>query len=156
MRAGRGEFIAATNDPMPVHINYTAVVVASILQFLFGAVWYTPIFGKTWGRIHGFDKLPPEEQKKMAQGVAPLLAAQLLVTVVTTFVFALLLNGFPSDWNIYGLAGFFWLGFFLPAEVSAVIFSRTEAKWRPAQIGIMAGASLVCLEIAAAVLHFMK
>lgn len=141
---------------MPVRIDFTAVFVASVLQFLFGAVWYTPIFGKTWGKIHGFDKLPQEEQKKMTQGMAPLLATQLLVTVVTTFVFALLLNGFPSDWNVYGLAGFFWLGFVLPSEVSAVIFSRTEPKWRAAQIGIMAGASLGCLEIAAAVLHLMR
>src|SRR5688572_4955120 len=130
-----------------MYINYTAVVVASMLQFLFGAVWYTPLFGKTWGKIHGFDKVSPEEQKKMMKTMVPLLVMQLLVTVVTTFVFALLLNGFPSDWNIFGLAGFVWLGFFLPAEVSAVIFSRTEPKWRATQIAIMGGASLICLQI---------
>lgn len=139
-----------------MYINYTAVLVASVLQFIFGAIWYTPIFGKVWGRIHGFDKVAPEEQKKMMRAMVPLLVMQLVVTVITTTVFALLLNGFPSDWNIYGLAGFFWLGFMLPAEVSAVLFSRTEPKWRLAQIAIMGGGSLVCLEIAAAVLRFMK
>jgi hypothetical protein len=138
-----------------MHMNYVAILVASVLQFIFGAIWYTPVFGKTWRKIHGFDKLPQEEQQKMMKSMGPMLATQFLVTVVTTAVFALLLNGFPSDWNVYGLAGFFWLGFVLPAEVSAVIFSRTEHKWMPTQIGIMAVASLACLEIAAAVLHFM-
>ncbi|MBI2550724.1 DUF1761 domain-containing protein [Candidatus Uhrbacteria bacterium] len=139
-----------------VHINYTAVLVASVLQFIFGAIWYTPIFGKTWGKIHGFDKLSQDEQKKQMKSMWQLLVMQFMVTVVTTFVFALLLNGFPLDWNIYGLAGFFWLGFVLPTEVSAVLFSRTDRKRMALQISIMAGASLVCLEIAAVVLQYMK
>ena len=139
-----------------MYINYVAVVVASVLQFIFGAIWYTPIFGKTWGRIHGFDKLPPEEQQKMMKSVGPMLATQFVITVITTSVFALLLNGFLGNWNVYGLAGFFWLGFMLPAEISAVIFSRTERKMMLLQIAIMAGASLACLEIAAATLHLMK
>lgn len=138
-----------------MHINYLAIVVASVLQFAFGAVWYTPIFGKTWGKIHGFDKKSPEEQKMMMKSVGPMLATQFVITIVTTFVFALLLNGFLGTWNIYGLAGFFWLGFMLPAEISAVIFSATDKKWMLTQIAIMAGASLACLEIAAAVLKMM-
>lgn len=90
-------------------LNYLAIIVAIILQFVCGAVWYGPLFGKLWGKIHGFDKLPKDIQEKMVKGMAPFYVLQLLVTVVTTFVFALLLNGFPQSWNIFGLAGFLFL-----------------------------------------------
>ena len=136
-------------------MNYTAIFVASVLQFIVGAIWYTPIFGKLWGKIHCFDKRSKAEQEAMMKGMAPWLGLQFVITIVTTFVFALLLNGFPSSWNIYGLAGFFWLGFVVPTQVSAVIFGGTEPKWIAIKIAIMAGGSLLCLEVAAAVLKVM-
>lgn len=138
-----------------MHINYLAVVIASALQFIFSGIWYTPVFGKTWGKIHGFDQKSPEERKAMMKSVGPMLATQFVITVIATSVFALLLNGFLGNWNLYGLAGFFWLGFVLPTQIGAVIFSRTEDKWKLAQIAIMGGASLANLEIAAAVLKMM-
>ena len=136
-------------------IHYGAVVVASVLQFIVGAIWYMPLFGKLWGKIHGFDTQTPETKEKMKKGMMPLLAVQFVVTVVTTFVFALLLGGFPADWNIYGLAFFFWLGFVVPTQVSAVIFGGIQSQWIVPKIAVMAGGSLVCLEVAAAVLHLM-
>ena len=139
-----------------MYINYLAVLIASVLQFIFGAIWYMPLFGKMWGKIHGFEAHSKEVQEKMQKEIMPLLVVQLVVTVITTFVFALLLNGFPADWNIYGLAAFFWLGFVVPTQVSAVIFGGTKPEWVVTKIAVMAGASLGCLEIAAAVLHWMK
>ena len=32
-----------------------AIILASIAEFIVGAIWYTPIFGNVWGKIHGFD-----------------------------------------------------------------------------------------------------
>jgi len=139
-----------------MYINYLAILVATVLQFFCGFVWYGPLFGKLWGKMHGFDKLPKEVQEKMMKGMAPFYILQLLVTVITTFVFALLLNGFPQEWNTFGLAGFFWFGFVVPTQVSAVIFGGTQPQWMLQKIAVMAGGSLLCLEVAAAVLHFMK
>ena len=141
-----------------MYINYLAVLVAAVLQFIFGAIWYMPLFGKTWGKIHGIDmaSMPKEEQAKMQKAMMPLLGVQFLVTVITTFVFALLLGGFPSDWNIYGLAFFFWLGFVLPTQVSAVLFGGTKPGWIVTKIAIMAAGALGCLEIAAVVFALMK
>lgn len=141
---------------IPITVNYAAVLVASVLQFVIGAIWYTPVFGKLWGKIHGYDKVSPAEQKKMMKQMGPLLAAQFLTTVITTFVFALLLNGFPSSWNIYSLAGLFWLGFVVPTQVGAVLFGGTPTKWMLTKIAIMAGGSFLCLEAAAAVLKMMS
>jgi len=138
-----------------MQLDYFAIFAASLLQFLFGAVWYTPVFGKKWGQIHGFDKVPKEEQEKMMKKMGPLLATQFVVTVVTTVVLAMFMTALPSDWNPYGIAAFFWIGFIVPTEVSAVIFGGTEPKWICTKLSIMAGGSLGCMMIAAAVLHGM-
>ena len=137
-----------------MNINYIAVLVAAVAQFIFGAIWYMPLFGKTWGKIHGFDKVTPEEQKVMTKQMMPLLLVQFIGTLVTSGVFALLYNDMPSQWHAYGFAGFLWLGFILPTQVGAVIFGGTEGKWVVKKILIMAGAGLGCMQIAAFVFSY--
>lgn len=138
-----------------MELNYLAILVATFLQFVCGAVWYGPVFGKLWGKIHGFDKLSKEVQQKMMKEMGPLYGIQLLVTLITTFVLAIFMAYIPGDWNSYAMAGFLWLGFVVPAQVSAVLFGGTENKWIVKKITIQAGGSLMCLLVAAAVLHFM-
>ncbi|MBP9817900.1 DUF1761 domain-containing protein [Candidatus Shapirobacteria bacterium] len=135
-------------------LNYTAIVLASVLEFAFGAIWYGPLFGKIWGKIHGFDKLPKEVQEKMMKMMGPTYAIQFLVTVVTTIVLAIFMANQPA-WNAYAMAGIFWLGFVVPAQVSAVMFGRDEKKWMVKKVILQAGASLACLEIAVVVLGMM-
>jgi hypothetical protein len=137
-------------------VNYLAVLVATVVQFILGAIWYTPLFGNMWGRIHGFDRQSKEAQEMMKKKMMPLLVGQFLVTIVTSFVFAIFITYLPQDWNAYGLAGFFWLGFVVPTQVSAVLFGGTDPRWIFQKILIMAGGSLVCLEAAALVLHAMR
>lgn len=138
-----------------MQINYAAVLVASLAQFVFGAVWYTPVFGKLWGKIHGFDKVSKAEQQKMMKQMGPLLGMQFLVTVVTTVVLSAMLTGTTSAWNAYMFSGLCWLGFIVPTQVSAVLFGGTEPKWVVTKILIMAGGAFGCMMIAAAVLGAM-
>lgn len=137
-----------------MELNYGAIVVAAVLQFVAGAIWYMPIFGKTWGDMHGYDKLSPQEQEKAQKGMAPYLAVQMFGTLVMTFVLALFMAGLPSEWNAFGIAGFFWLGFVVPTQASAVMFGGTPRQFMCKKMGIMASGSLVNLMFAAAVLHF--
>jgi hypothetical protein len=139
-----------------MQLNYLAIFVATVVQFIFGAIWYTPIFGKIWGKMHGFDTYSKEEQQKMMKKMGPYLALQFVMTLVTSFVLALFLAALPSEWHAYGMAGFFWLGFVMPAQVSAVVFGGTEPKWMAKKIAIMIGGSLICYMLAAAVLQMMK
>ena len=46
-------------------INYIAILVATVVQFIIGAIWYMPLFGGLWGRIHGFESHSPEEKEEM-------------------------------------------------------------------------------------------
>ena len=138
-----------------MEINYLAIVVATVVQFIVGAIWYMPIFGKAWGEIHGFDKVPPEMQKVMTKQMAPFLVLQFILTLVTSAVFGLFVASLPQDWNVYGLAGFYWLGFAAPAQIAAVIFGGTEGKWVMKKILISIGGSLVCFMAMAAVFNIL-
>lgn len=121
-----------------------AIIVATVVQFIVGAIWYMPIFGKAWGEIHGFDKVAPEKQKEMYKQMMPMLVVQFVITLVTSAVFGLFVASLPSNWNVYGLAGFYWLGFVVPTTISAVVFGGTEGKWVVKKILISIGASFLC------------
>lgn len=136
-----------------MNINYVAVLVAAVAQFIFSAIWYMPIFGNMWGKIHGFDKVSPEEQKAMTKKMMPLLVAQFVVTVVTSVVFAILLDHVSSDWSIYCFALAYWLGFIVPTQIAAVLFGGTNPKWFIHKILIMGFGSLGCMMILAYVLQ---
>jgi hypothetical protein len=137
-----------------MQINFVAILIATVVQFIIGAVWYSALFGKLWGKIHGFDKLPKATQQKMMKAMGPFYVLQFVVTLVTTFVLEIFIVYLPHDWNVYGLAGFFWVGFVVPTQVSAVIFGGTESKWIVKKIAVQAGAAFFCLEAAAVVLSF--
>ncbi|MEK7632602.1 MAG: DUF1761 domain-containing protein [Patescibacteria group bacterium] len=138
-----------------MNINYAAVLVASLAQFVFGAVWYTPVFGKVWGKIHGFDKVSKAEQQKMMKQMVPLLGMQFLTTIVTTVVLSAMLTETANAWSAYAFASLCWIGFIVPTQVSAVLFGGTEPKWVVTKILIMAGAAFGCMMIAAAILGAM-
>jgi hypothetical protein len=137
-----------------MELNYLAILIATMAQFGVGYVWFGPLFGGLWGRIHGFDKLPKDTQQKMMKEMGPYYALQFLVTVITTVVLAIFITNLP-DWNPYAMAGFFWLGFTAPAQVSSVIFGGTPKEWISKKVAVQAGGSLVCLEVAATILHFL-
>jgi hypothetical protein len=137
-------------------LNYFAILLATIGQFIVGAIWYTVFFGKLWGKMHGFDKLPKAVQQKLMSQMGPTYGVQFLVTLLTSFVLALFIAVLPADWNPYGLAGFFWLGFVVPTTVSGVLFGGTENKWVIQKIAVQIGASFLCLQTGAAIIHFMR
>lgn len=135
--------------------NFLTIILATAAQFAIGAVWYSALFGKLWGKIHGFNKLSKATQQKMMKAMGPFYGLQALITLVTTIVLSLFITYLPL-WNAYAMAAFFWFGFVVPTQVSSVIFGGTESKWIIKKIAVQAGASFLCLEAAAIILHLMK
>lgn len=132
----------------------TSILVATVLQFICGAIWYSALFGKLWGKIHGFDKLPKDVQEKMMKSMGPMYGVQLLVTVLTTYGLLAISSNLPNH-NIFTLAGLLWICFIVPPQVSGVIFGGTESTWIVKKIAVQAGAALLCLEVAALVFYVM-
>ena len=139
-----------------MQVNYIAIIIATVVQFIIGAVWCRVLFGKLWGKMNGFDKLPKETQDKLAKSMGPFYGLQFLMTLLSTFVLALFVVYLPL-WNSYAMAGFFWLGFIFPVHVSAALFGTTERKWIVKKIAVQTILSLICIEAAAIILRlFMK
>lgn len=137
-----------------MEINILAIIIATVVQFVIGAIWYGALFGTLWGKIHGFDTLSKDVQEKMAKAMGPFYAIQIIMTFITTIVLAIFISYIPGNWNIFALAFFFWIGFVVPTQVSAVIFGGTESKWIFKKIAVQAGASFLCLETAAIILRY--
>ena len=74
-------------------VNVWAVLVAALIAFLVGGIWYTAVFGKLWVRLHGFSE---ERIAKMKAAMSPprffggmfisylVLAAALALTLTAT------------------------------------------------------------------------
>ncbi len=137
------------------NLNYLAISLATIAQFIVGAIWYMPLFGNLWGKIHGFDKASLKDKKEMQATMAPYLLVQLFFTLVTTVVLAKLIAVMPNV-SAYEIAFKGWIGFIIPTQISGVIFGNTEKKWLATKFSIMAGASFLCMAVAAAILSMMK
>src|SRR5437868_3473041 len=101
------------------HINFLAVLIAALAQFAVGGIWYTVIFGKKWGEMHGFDKLSKAKQDEMKSMMGPFYGLQFLVTIFTSVVLAKLIVLLPN-YSAYTLALLVWLGFVVPTEFGAI------------------------------------
>lgn len=137
-----------------MELNYLAILVAAVAQFVVGAFWYMPLFGNLWCKIHGIDPNSIDQKAAMRQ-MAPLYGLQFIGTLITTVVLALFIMGMPMEWNVFGIAGFVWLGFIFPTQLSAVMFGGTPPQWLVKKTAIMAGGALACLMAAALVFHWM-
>jgi hypothetical protein len=137
-----------------MEVSIGAVLVATIVQFVVGAIWYMPLFGKLWGQMHGFDKLSKAEQKEAQSKMMPLMVTQFVFTILTVYVLAHFMTKLPQ-YSPYELVKWIWLGFFVPTHVSAVLFGGTDSKWVVKKILVLAFGSLVVLLAGAFTLDWM-
>lgn len=140
-----------------MEVNYTLVVVAAVVQFVLGAVWYSPLmFGKMWMSIMEVSHYSKEELQKMQKSMMPFMGLQFVLTFITSWVLAHNIQMFEiigkADTSVYWLAFFMWFGYMMPVAVSSVIFGSTKRHNWTKQIGIMLGMQLVGIMLAAWIL----
>lgn len=142
-----------------IHINFLAVAVAVIANFIVGFLWYTPIFGKIWGKEMGFDmdKKPP----------ASALIKGMVFMVIGNFLMAWVFAHNLAVWNpvtweqapsaippaamALSAAFFTWLGFYFPTDLGTVAWESKSWKL----FFINTGYHLVSLLVAAFILVLM-
>ena len=105
------------------HINYSAIAAAVVASFVFGFLWYGPLFGKQWAQLMG--KKMEDCKDKKPEGSALLLT--LLGTTLTTFVLAYILQNIKPYCN-FGAALFIWLGFYIPLLLGSVTWEGRPWK----------------------------
>lgn len=136
-----------------MELNYTLIIVASLAQFILGALWYSPLmFGKWWMEIMESTTLTKEELKKLQKEMAPFYGLQFIITLISTFVLAMLIETLVIarlDVDAYRVAGLIWLGFIVPTQIAGVIWGNTKRKFWWKQIFVMTSYQLLGLMIAA-------
>lgn len=138
-----------------MEVSLLGVLLAALVQFIFGALWYMPIFGKAWGEIHGFNNLSKKEQEKAQKEMMPLLAFQFVFSGITAFVLARLMIDLPS-YSAFILVWLMWIGFVAPTQVNGVIFGGTDPKWLVKKSLIMVVGSLISLMLAVMVIGYIQ
>lgn len=108
--------------------NYMLIIVASLAQFILGALWYSPLmFGKWWMEIMEATNLPVEQVKKMQKEMAPFYGLQLFLTLFSTF--ALVNLAVATPFSLYHVAFWVWLSFIVPTQISGVVWANTKKKF---------------------------
>ncbi len=139
-----------------IHINFLAVLIAVIANFILGFIWYTPLFGKAWGKEMKFDMTKKPPASAMIKGMVFMVIGNFFMA----YVFAHNIAAWdPTSWgqapspmsptgNAFMAAIFTWLGFFLPTDLGTVAWEMKSWKF----FFINTGYHLVSLVLVALIL----
>ncbi len=106
---------------MEVHVNYLAVVVAAIVNYVIATIWYAAIFGKARQKLTGITEMKP----------APMnIVLSLIGSLVLSFVLCHSIafgNAYTNMSGIGGglMGGFFgWLGYIAPVTLTTKLYEK--------------------------------
>ncbi len=119
-----------------MELNWIAVGVVVVANFILGAIWYGPIFGEQWMRIHHGNKTPSKsemekEEKEMWKILIPEFVATTLMIVGLAYALEFLAT---HTWWHVGL--FVWFFFTLPCIVSVVLWGNDKKSVMLSKISI--------------------
>src|SRR4051812_41216615 len=116
-----------------LQINYTAILIAVVANFILGFIWYTPLFGKAWAKEMGFDTSVKPASGELAKGM--------IFMVIGNFLFAYVFAHNIAAWNfvpgikemspisnVMTSTVFTWLGFYLPIDIGVVTWEKKSWK----------------------------
>jgi hypothetical protein len=140
---------------MQLHINFFAVIVAVVINFFLGFIWYAALFAKAWTKEMGYDPNQRPDKKAMLKGM--------LLVVIGNFLFAWVLAFYLAGWqyipgadkmNSFAMginsAISVWIGFFVPVHLSRVVWEKHSWKL----FFINSGYHLVATVIVALILSY--
>lgn len=114
-------------------ISMTGILVATVVNFIIGFLWYSVIFGKAWATEMKFDMSIKPPASAMVKG--------LLLNVIGCFLMAYVLAHNNAAWSfvpgidkmslmgkVTNAAVFTWLGFYIPTDLNAVAWEMKSWK----------------------------
>jgi hypothetical protein len=109
-----------------VHVNYLHVLVAGVVVFVLGWLWYSPLlFYKPWMRARGLDPVAAMAGAKMPGG-------KLLVELVRCMLLAYVIARFglrsASFFGAVHFGLFLWIGFPVIILTGSVLWENTPVK----------------------------
>lgn len=139
-----------------MNINFVAILVAVVANFILGFLWYTPLFGKAWAKEMGFNSDRKPTGGEMAKGM--------ILMVIGNFFLAFVFAHNIAAWSyvpgtsemspfasIMNSVVFTWLGFYLPVDVGVVAWEQKSWKL----FGINTSYHFMMLLVASVILTLM-
>jgi hypothetical protein len=119
-----------------IQINMTAILVAVVANFILGALWYMPLFGKAWAKEMKMDLSQKPPKSAMYKGMIIMVIGNFLMAYVFAHNIAV---WNPETWgqaastisagqNAAMAAFFTWLGFFLPQDLGRIAWENSSWK----------------------------
>jgi hypothetical protein len=142
---------------MELKINFIAVIVATVVNFILAFVWYTPLFGKAWAIEKGLNPDEKPSSSMYMRGIVFMLIGNFLLAWVFAHNIAAwtfvpdMANSTPFS-NAMMSAIFTFLGFYLPGQLSATVWAKHSWKL----FFIETGYQLLALIAAAFILCYWK
>lgn len=132
-----------------------AILVAVVVNFFLGFIWFTPLFGKIWGKEMGYDPNMKPDNKVMFKGMAFMIIGNFLFAWVfahniAAWMFVPGIKEMSPFSNGLMSAVFTWLGFYFPGHLGATVWENKSWKL----FFINAGYSLVSLLVVALILTY--
>ncbi len=102
-------------------MNWVAIVIAAIAQFIIGCIWYGPLFGKTWMSMMGMS-----QQSMSREGMRKTMTLTFIGSLVTAAVLSMLVGWMGAKTLSAGIAAGFWawLGFVATVTLGGVLFAK--------------------------------
>lgn len=118
---------------MEFPLNYTAILVTVVANFILGFLWYTPLFGKIWAREMGFDAGGNATAGQLAKGLIMVVIGNFLLAFVFAhnigaWTFVPGMDQMPASGKILNAAIFTWLGFYVPSDLTTVAWEKRSWK----------------------------
>jgi hypothetical protein len=104
-------------------VNYLTILVATIIGYIIGALWYSPLlFGNLWVKLMKFSKIDMEKSKK--QGMAKQWITMFIATLILTYILSQFIVA-GAGW-LHGLriGALVWLGFLATTQIGIVLWEK--------------------------------
>ncbi|MBO6524190.1 MAG: DUF1761 domain-containing protein [Balneolaceae bacterium] len=109
---------------MEAEINYLAVLVASLIGFVVGFLWYGPLFGKAWMAEVGMT-----EEKQQSGNMAKIFGTTFVLQVIMTYCLAMFLADDSIDLAMGAFYGFLTgAGWILPTMIINNLYEQRSFK----------------------------
>ncbi len=107
------------------------ILAGAVILFVFGFLWYGPVFGKQWVAMVGMtpEQIAEGKRKGMANMIPQMLAAFVVSIITTSVVYYLLPGSLALSYGEFLQSIIIiWLGFVLPLHVNGYLWEKKSLK----------------------------